>query len=90
MTPTGEPTGTPTDPTDPGDPDVPTVLLEAWADCLVAGVDPTDLVSMTACLVELTGLPEDDPDLLALLANPPVTPPVSTESVPQGRRRRPR
>jgi hypothetical protein len=54
------------------------------------GIDPTDLVSMSACLVELTGLPEDDPDLLALLANPPVTPPVSTESVPQGRRRRPR
>ena len=66
------------------------MLLEAWADCLVAGVDPTDLVAITACLVEQTGLPEDDPDLLALLANPPVTPPVSTESVPQGRRRRPR
>jgi hypothetical protein len=96
-TPTGEPTGSPTDeptdpttdPTDPGDPDTPAVLLQAWADCLVAGVDPTDLVAMTTCLVELTSVPEDDPDLLALLANPPVTPPVA-ESAPQTRRRRPR
>jgi hypothetical protein len=84
-TPTGEPTGTPT-----GEPtEIPTVLLDAWAACLEAGVDPADLVAMTACLVDATGLPEDDPDLLYLLANPPVTPPAPTQT-PQGRRRRPR
>ena len=32
---------------------------------------------MTACLVEATGLPADDPILLAVLANPPVTPPAA-------------
>jgi hypothetical protein len=65
------------------------VLLKAWADCLTAGVVPTDLVAMADCLVQHTGLPADDPDLLALLANPPVTPPSSTQSTQQGRRRRP-
>ncbi len=89
--PTAEPTttATPTDPVDPGDRDVPDELLLAWADCLTAGVVPTDLVAMSACLVQATGLPADDPDLLALLANPPVTPPTPTKPAPQGRRRRP-
>ena len=35
---------------------------------------------MTACLVEITGVPADDPALLALLANPPVTPPAPTQT----------
>jgi membrane-bound lytic murein transglycosylase B len=91
--PTGEPTvtptATPTDPVDPGDPGVPEALLQAWADCLTSGVVPTDLVAMSACVVQLTGVPADDPDLLALLANPPVTPPTPTQPAPQGRRRRP-
>ncbi len=88
-TPTDPPTDTPTDPGDPGEPDKAAVLLKAWADCLTAGVVPTDLVAMADCLVQHTGLPADDPDLLALLANPPVTPPSSTLSTQQGRRRRP-
>ena len=37
-------------------PEIPQALLDAWADCLTAGVDPADLVAMTACLVEATGL----------------------------------
>ena len=85
------PTGGPTDgPTDPGDPEIPQELLDAYAACLTAGVDPADLLGMTFCLVELTGLAEDDPLLVWLVANPPVTPPASTQTVSQPRRRRQR
>jgi hypothetical protein len=38
--------------------------------------------------VEATGLAADDLVLVAVLANPPVTPPVATETQPQARRRR--
>ena len=38
---------------------------------------------MTECLVEATGLAADDPILVAVLANPPVTPPAPTETQPQ-------
>ena len=88
---TASPTDGPTDPGDPGDPGDPVVpqeLLDAWDACLAAGVDPADLVGMTACLVEVTGLPADDPGLLALLANPPVTPPAPTQTTQQPRVRR--
>ena len=87
--PTDGATDGPTDPGDPegpGDPETPQVLLDAWDSCLSAGVDPADLVAMTACLVETTGLPADDPTLLALLANPPVTPPAPTQTQQQPRR----
>ena len=86
---TSPPTGEPTDvPSNPGDPAIPQELLDAWTSCLDAGVDAADRATMTACLVEATGLPADDPALLALLADPPVTPPVPTQSVTQPRRRR--
>ena len=67
---------------------VPQELLDAWAVCLDAGVDPADLLGMTTCLVEQTGLPEDDPVLLWLLAHPPVTPPAPAQVSQQRRRRR--
>jgi hypothetical protein len=67
--------------------------VDAWFACLTPDADPADPVdpvAMTACLVELTGLPQDDPGLLALLANPPVTPPVPTQTTTSPRvRRRP-
>ena len=69
--------------------DVPPELLTAWETCLTDGVDPTDVIVMTACLVEATGLPDDDPDLLLLLLNPPVTPPTASPTPqPRSRRRR--
>jgi membrane-bound lytic murein transglycosylase B len=98
---TADPTVTPTDlptdpPTDPAPSDTPPELLTAWENCLTAGVDPTDLIAMTACLIDETGLPADDPDLVLLLLNPPVTPPTPspttvgrTVSRPASRRRRP-
>jgi hypothetical protein len=86
--PTADPTDGPTGPGDPVDPEIPQELLDAWTACLTAGVDPADAVAMTTCLVELTGLPEDDPALLALLASPPVTPPAPTQSQQQPRARR--
>jgi hypothetical protein len=67
---------------------VPQALVDAWFDCLGLGTDSADQVAMTACLVHLTGLPEDDPGLLALLADPPVTPPAAqTQQAPRVRRR---
>ena len=85
--PTGGPTGGPTDPGDGGT-EIPQAVHDAYAACVTAGVDPADLVGMTACLVEATGLAADDPILVAVLANPPVTPPAPTETQPQARRRR--
>jgi len=85
--PTDGPTGGPTDPGD-GGPEIPQAVLDAYAECVTAGVDPADLVAMTECLVEATGLAADDPILVAVLANPPVTPPAPTETQPQARRRR--
>jgi hypothetical protein len=85
--PTDGPTGGPTDPGDGGT-EVPQAVLDAYAACVTAGVDPADLLAMTACLVEATGLAADDLVLVAVLANPPVTPPVATETQPQARRRR--
>jgi Transglycosylase SLT domain len=88
-TPAGTPTGTPTDPPDPPDPVVTQELLNAWSSCAVAGVPAADLIAMTACLVELTGLPANDPAIAFLLANPPSTPPAPTGSQqPRVRRRR--
>ena len=56
---------------------------------MLDGVDPTDVITMTACLVEATGLPADDPDIVLLLVNPPVTPPTATQTPqPRSRRRR--
>ncbi|MEA2484843.1 MAG: hypothetical protein QOC55_2790 [Thermoleophilaceae bacterium] len=92
---TSNPTDTPTDqPSDPGTPvDVHQALLDAWTACVASGVDPGDVRTMTACLVQTTGVPADDPDLLALIANPPVTPPATGSATGQptpGRRRTPR
>ncbi len=103
VSPTGSPTGTPT-PGEPtteptpgpgGDPlpDMPPELLEAWQACVELGLDPTepeDLDALTDCLVEATGLPADDPDLLALLATPPVTPPQQETLGQSTGRHRPR
>ena len=64
------------------------MLLDAWdAASPPASTRPT-WSAMTACLVEVTGLPADDPALLALLANPPVTPPAPTQTKQQPRSRR--
>jgi hypothetical protein len=52
------------------------------------GVHAADLVAMATCLAEVTGLPEDDPAILALLANPPSTPPAPAGSQQQPRVRR--
>jgi hypothetical protein len=78
----------PSDPTDPGTPGVPQDLLDAWTSCLAQGVSAGDLVAMTACLAQTTGRPADDPAILALLADPPATPPTSTQTQQQPRRRR--
>ncbi len=82
MAPTNQPDDDPTG-------DVPPELLTAWETCVLDGVDPTDVITMTACLVEATGLPADDPDIVLLLVNPPVTPPTATQTPqPRSRRRR--
>ena len=48
----------------------------------------TDLVAMATCLADSTGRPADDPAILALLDNPPATPPAPTQTQQQPRVRR--
>ena len=86
-TPTETPGGDPTDvPSEPPPTLLPDDLAAAWLAC--SGSDPlTDQAELAACLLTSSGRPADDPELLALLATLPSTPPSPESAISKSHRR---